>query len=443
MRERLLSTRDIGSGPRDPAILGLMRPAPLTREQISRAIDFLENVESLPARAYGARVERAVPSLAEEYAEMASRSYPERLRGGADLVVKIGVTTLHNLGFARAWNLEWTRSEMVEWERADVGGFKKSENWQHSYGTRFWKPSEIIGEITYTGSSARHAEEVARVQRFAVDRIRVPVTDPHCVVHANDNLFYYGLQLGLGESELLAGIKGDHAAGVDFARRVSRDRVRSIAAQARDGEVIDVQWDNFIVAAEKKEYERDIIKRMGLTVPSYVELLKEVTEPRSNVEYSSHNCLQPYHLYVPYLPLELPRISRFHYEISTHDTEKLGLTSEQRTGQGWDAVRLLKEHGLGRQQKIVVDAASTYEGATPPAPELVRDRILYPILVLGYAPEQVEVAPACGQRNLSLPMMLRIGVNIHLGRDLALRRLERDYGVDAEPHLTSSYLGQR
>lgn len=439
MTKDLLSTRDIGSGPRDPAIVGLLRPVTLTEEQITRATSFLNRVETLPEKAYGAHVESTDRPLAEEYTALAHQDFTARIRAATSFVVKIGVVTLHNLGFGRSWDLEWTRSEMVQWECTNVPGFSESQNWQHSYGHKFWKPREINGRITFS-SAQRHIEELLMVQQYAKEQLRVPLTDPHCIIHANDNLYYYGKTLEKEKDEVLAGLKGDHAAGLDFARNVSRERVRAISRSARTREKIDIQWDNFIVACERKEFDRRAIKRMGLKVPSYIELLKESTPSYPNIEYSIHNCLQPYHLYVPYLPAEVPSVTRFHFEISTHDTNKRGLTADQRTGQGWEAIRQLKQYGLRKHQKAIIDVASTYEGAQPPDPEVVRDRILYPILRLDYAPEQIEVAPACGQRNLSLERMLEIDVNIHKGRDLALKQLEREFKIDAEPHLTKSRL---
>ncbi len=441
MTEQLLSTRDVGSGPRDPAILGLLRPVPLTPEQVERASSFLKRVESLPTTAYGAVVAGAGPSLVEEYSRLARQSPAERKEASIDLVVKIGVVTLHNLGFRRAWNLEWTRSEMVEWECDDVGGFRKSPHWQHSYGSRFWKPKEISEEISYSGSSERHVSELRRVQKFATDQIRVPITDPHCMIHNNDNLYYYGKRLQKGEDETTSCLKGDHEAGLDFARRVTSNRVRRISETARPGEKIDIQFDNFTVTSEPREFDLPTLKKLGLNVPTYISEMKETTHsPPANIEFSQHNCLQKYEFYIGYIASELPNVTRFHYELSTHDSENLGLTAETRTGQGWDAIRLLKEHGLGRNQKVIIDVAPTYEGAKPPDPKLVRDRILYPIMTLGFEPNQIEVAPACGQRNLSLESMLAIDVNIHKGRDLALLQLQKRYGIDAEPHLTRSYL---
>ncbi|MDE1855289.1 MAG: hypothetical protein KGH57_03165 [Candidatus Micrarchaeota archaeon] len=441
MIDELLSTRDIGSGPRDPAVLGLLRQGDLTAEQMERARGFIEKVEALPKSAYGASV-RSESSLVPEYFALAKQPFSQKLEAATDFVTKLGVLTLHNLGFARSWNLEWTRTEMVEWERADVGGTNKSDHWQHSYGFRFWKDAEIVQQISYSGKSERHVKEVARVRKFAKEKVRVPLTDPHCVIHATSNLFYYGLELSRGRDETLAGLIGDHKAGLDFARKVTKNRIKSISESSPQGVVTDIQLDNFIVACERKEFSKDFIRAMGLKAPSYIELMKESTPSYPNIEYSNHNCLQPYHFYVPYVAAELKSITRFHYEVSTHDTNKRGLTADQRTGQGWEAIRQLKQYGLRKHQKAIIDVASTYEGAQPPDPEVVRDRILYPILRLDYAPEQIEVAPACGQRNLSLERMLEIDVNIHRGRDLALKQLERDFRIDAAPHLTKSYLSR-
>jgi hypothetical protein len=440
LTKQIFSTRDIGSGPRAKEILGLMRPEGVTLEQASRGINFLSRVGALPQEEYGVPYSNKVgASLVDEYSAMTRKSFEERAEEAPDFVTKIGVLTLHNLGFQRSWDLEWGRSEMVEWECADVSGFNRSKNWQHSYGTRFWQPREIASEITYSGSSERHVQGLTKVQKFAKDPIRVPLTDSHCVIHNNGNPFYYGAELRRGVDEVLAGLKGDHLAGMDYAVKVSRDRVKRISAAARDGETIDIQWDNFTVACERKEFDKTFMAKLGQTVPSYIEQMRELTRPAPNIEFSIHNCLQPYHLYAPYFPSEVPGITRFHFEISTHDSDKLGVTAEQRTGQGWDAIRLLMQHGIRPHQKVIIDVAPTYEGAKIPDPELVRDRILYP-LKLGYAPEQIEVAPACGQRNLTLERMLDIDINIHKGRDLALKTLEKETGIDATPHLTATYL---
>jgi 5-methyltetrahydropteroyltriglutamate--homocysteine methyltransferase len=422
MKDPLLCTMDIGSGPRDPGLVNLLGSASVTQEQAERVSAFIKLVN---------------PSLVEEYRRLASQEFPERLEAAKEFVTKLAVSSLEALGYHWSFDLEWPRTEMVDWERADVGGFTKSKDWQHSYGYRFWKPSEIVSELTFSDSD-RHIEELERVKRYAKNQIRFPITDPHCEIHSNDNLFYYGKWLETEPDEVLASLKADHDATMEFARKVTVNRVTDLAKHVGDGQEIAIQLDNFIVSCEEREYDKSLLRKLNFDVPSYVQALREITPSLPKVRYFIHNCLQDYLLYVPYL-LDVPNLEKFCFEMSSHDSEKLGTTDDQRKGPGFESLKLFKEYGLRKNQVVGVGVASTYEGAKPPPPELVRDRILYAVKVLE-DPWKVQPVLDCGQRNLSLETMYQIGVNVHKGRDLALRQIENDYGVDVEPHLTKSYL---
>ncbi len=417
MTDPLFCTMDIGSGPRDPGLVGLLSPKEIDQEQASRVSAFVRKVDE---------------KLASRYLALTREPFPQRRAAAEDLLAELAVKSLKRMGYHWAFDLEWPRTEMVDWEGADVKGLTKSDDWQHSYGYRFWKPSEISGVFSYAGSD-RHVEELLRVAKFADGEIRFPVTDAHCEVHANDNLYYYGKALSKGRPEVLASLEADHEATMEFARTVTVRRAQELSRNTPAGKTIAIQYDNFIVAGEEKEFDRKLMKKQGLDVPSYVAALKEVTPRLPNVRYFIHNCLQDYSLYVPYL-LEATNVEKFCFEMSSHDTDRLGTTDEVRTGPGFESLKLFREYGLRKGQSVGVGVATTYEGATPPSPELVRDRILYAAKVLG-DPWKVQPVLDCGQRNLSLQTMWEIGEAVHRGRDLALRVVGREQGIDVAPFL--------
>jgi hypothetical protein len=420
MTDPLFCTMDIGSGPRDPGLVGLLSDKPVAQDQTERVLSFIR---------------LAAPGLEGRYLELTKSSFPERLEPAKNLLTQLAVETLEGLGFNWVFDLEWPRTEMVDWERADVGGFEKSQSWQHSYGFRFWKPSEISAPFSYTDSS-RHVEELARVARFAKKEIRFPITDAHCEVHANDNLYYYGRWLEKEKDESLASLKADHEATMEFSKAVTVKRVEELAKHVPAGSQLAIQYDNFIVACEEREYDAAILKRLGFDEPSFIQSLREITPRIPGVRYFIHNCLQDYSLYARWL-VDVPNVEKFCLEMSSHDTDALGTTDEVRKGPGFESLKLFREYGLRKNQVVGVGVASTYEGATPPRPELVRDRILYAVKVLD-DPWKVQPVLDCGQRNLSLKTMYEIGVSVHRGRDLALKVIEKDYGIDVTPFLTAN-----
>ncbi len=418
MTDPLFCTMDIGSGPRDPGLMNLLTGKPIDEAQARRAESFIRLVD---------------PGLAEPYGDLIRAPFPQRAEAAKDFLTRLAVEALGALGFNWSFDLEWPRTEMVDWERADVGGFEKSENWQHSYGYRFWKPSEIARPFEYT-SSDRHVEEYLRVAKFAKKEVRFPITDAHCEVHANDNLYYYGKWLRKERDEVLASLKADHDATMEFSREVTVKRVKELARRVPAGSTLAIQHDNFIVTCEEREYDPGVMKKLGFDAPSFIQSLREITPSIPGVRYFIHNCLQDYSLYAKYL-VEVPNVDKFCLEMSSHDTELLGTTDEVRKGPGFESLKVFKECGLRKNQVVGVGVASTYEGATPPDPELVRDRILYAVKVLG-DPWKVQPVLDCGQRNLSLQAMWDIGVAVHRGRDLALRAVAKDYGIDVAPFLT-------
>ena len=409
---------DIGSGPRDPGLVNLLTDKPVTEEQADRVASFIRLV---------------APSLEKAYYQIAKSHPPERIETSRDFLTQLAVEFLETLGYHWSFDLEWPRTEMVDWERADVGGFEKSQSWQHSYGYRFWKPSEISGPFAYTNSD-RHIIEMERVMKFAKREVRVPITDPHCEVHANDNLFYYGRWLDRERDESLASLMADHEATMEFSRDVTLNRVRELSSHVPTGSEIAVQYDNFIATCEEREYGSETLTRLGLEAPSYIQSLKEITPSLPGIRYFIHNCLQEYPLYVQYL-VEVPNVEKFCLEMSSHDTDSLGTTSEARKGPGFESLKLFKEYGLRKNQVVGVGVASTYEGASAPDPRLVRDRILYAVKVLD-DPWKVQPVLDCGQRNLSLRTMYEIGISVHRGRDLALKVIEEDYNIDVTPYMT-------
>jgi 5-methyltetrahydropteroyltriglutamate--homocysteine methyltransferase len=425
LTDPLFCTMDIGSGPRDPGLINLLGDKPITQEQTDRVTSFIR---------------LTAPGLEKRYLELVRSPPRERQGESRDFLTQLAVEALQALGYNWAFDLEWPRTEMVDWERADVGGFEKSESWQHSYGYRFWKPSEISGPFSYANSD-RHVEELARVARFAKKEIRFPITDAHCEVHANDNLYYYGRWLGREKEEALASLRADHEATMEFSKEVTIKRARELAKHVPAGAKVAIQYDNFIAACEEREYDKKTLRKLGFDAPSFIQSLKEITPSIPGVRYFIHNCLQDYSLYTEYL-VDVPNVEKFCLEMSSHDTASLGTTDAVRKGPGFESLKEFKEYGLRKNQVVGVGVASTYEGAVAPSPELVRDRILYAVKVLD-DPWKVQPVLDCGQRNLSLKTMYEIGVNVHRGRDLALKAIEKDYGIDATPYLTASQASGR
>jgi 5-methyltetrahydropteroyltriglutamate--homocysteine methyltransferase len=146
-------------------------------------------------------------------------------------------------------------------------------------------------------------------------------------------------------------------------------------------------------------------------VPLVVEGFNEATRG-IHAKKSMHICFSDYSALWPPV-LELEDCLELQLEFANRDSRELGTKDEDRPGYA-DTLALFKEHGYPGVGLGVLDIHSDF---VEPA-ELVRDRILYAIEVLG-DPERIQVNPDCGLRTRSWEVVYEKLANMVQGTRLA------------------------
>jgi 5-methyltetrahydropteroyltriglutamate--homocysteine methyltransferase len=131
---------------------------------------------------------------------------------------------------------------------------------------------------------------------------------------------------------------------------------------------------------------------------------------------SMHICFSDYRALWPAV-LELDDCLELQLEFANRDSRELGRGEDDRPGYA-TTLKLFKEYGYPNVGLGVLDIHSDF---VEPA-ELVRDRILYAVDVLG-EPGRIQVNPDCGLRTRSWDVCLRKLTNMVEGARLAEREL--------------------
>jgi 5-methyltetrahydropteroyltriglutamate--homocysteine methyltransferase len=152
-------------------------------------------------------------------------------------------------------------------------------------------------------------------------------------------------------------------------------------------------------------------------VPLVVEGFNEATKG-VEAKKSMHICFSDYSALWPHV-LELADCLELQLEFANRDSRELGTSDEARPGYA-ETLRLFKEHGYPNVGLGVLDIHSDF---VEPA-ELVRDRILYAVEVLG-DPERIQINPDCGLRTRSWDVVYEKLANMVQGTRLAEETLNR------------------
>lgn len=314
---------------------------------------------------------------------------------------------------------------MYDYDVEHVGGFRRL-GWQESYDGRRYMKRALAGPIEYRDSEY-YAEEFKFVQDHAKRQIKIPITDPHTIQTWSADHQILPRHLLQEKDWVLARLKAAREFTLEYAKKVTVNHIKRIAQELKGKTPTIVQLDGPAAVTQKNEYDKALLERAGFSLPIYIEMLNETTPPLEGIVYHIHSCLNHYSLWLPHL-LEVKRVEQFSIETANGDSDLPGTSEENRIGRGYEFIRLAKEYGL--KKKIGVGVASTFEGAVPPKPEVVRDRILYAAEILG-DPEQVVATLDCGQRALDLKTAYEIGVAVNRGAQLAREAYEESHGYDA------------
>jgi 5-methyltetrahydropteroyltriglutamate--homocysteine methyltransferase len=351
-----LLTREIGS---------LAKPSWRVKTFAGRP---LEEADIAEAERWGSRLE------VEAHDELV-----EGLRAGSlspgqidDWAAIYAIRLLERVGLDVVYDGEQKRTEMYDHVAAFAHGFEPRGT-VRSFDNKYYAKAAVVEAPSVDGP--QDVEEFEFVRAHTERAVKVPLTGAYTMEDWSYDE-HYAREGALGGSKERR-YEARRRFVSDVAAKVILPNVQGLVAAGAEWIQIDEP------AATTKPDE----------VPLVVEGFNEATKG-VEAKKSMHICFSDYSALWPHV-LELDDCLELQLEFANRDSRELGTSDEARPGYA-ETLRLFKEHGYPNVGLGVLDIHSDF---VEPA-ELVRDRILYAVEVLG-DPERIQVNPDCGLRTRS------------------------------------------
>jgi 5-methyltetrahydropteroyltriglutamate--homocysteine methyltransferase len=312
-----------------------------------------------------------------------------------DWSARYALALLEKAGLDVVYDGEQRRTEMYDHVARHAHGFEQRGT-VRAFDNKYYTKAAVVDAPAVHG--AYDVEEYLFVASHTDRRVKVPLTGAYTMVDWSYDEHY----AGNGRLGASAGERKD--ARRRFVRDVAEQVIRPNAAGLVDAGAGWIQIDE--PAASTKPDEVDLVVE-GFNASTHgLDATKSV-----------HICFSDYRVLWPKV-LELDDCLELQLEFANRDSRELGRRDEDRPGYA-ATLRLFAEHGYPDVGLGVLDIHSDF---VEPA-ELVRDRILYAVDVLG-DPGRIRVNPDCGLRTRSWDVCLAKLTNMVEGARLAERDLE-------------------
>ncbi len=268
----------------------------------------------------------------------------------------VNLKMLEYIGLDFVYDGEARRVEMYELPVKYIHGFEfvgRVRSWDNKY----YKKARVVDKISYVKNY--HFEEFVFVKEHASKTPKIPVTGAYTLMDWSYDEYY-------NSREELA---------MDLAKNV----INRILKELEGVGMQVVQIDEPAATTHPSE--------MDMFVEIFNEQVKGI-----NAKVNTHICYSgdEYASLMPVIP-DL-KATHFALEFANRDSTNLGIDDDSRPG--YKALKAFKEYAGDKEIGVgVLDVHSDY--IEPP--ELIRDRILYAVKILG-DPSKVYVNPDCGLR---------------------------------------------
>jgi 5-methyltetrahydropteroyltriglutamate--homocysteine methyltransferase len=334
----------------------------------------------------------------------------EGLRAGSlsrdqidDWAALYAIRLLERAGLDVVYDGEQRRTEMYDHVAAFANGFE-ARGTVRSFDNKYYAKAAVVEPPTVGGP--QDIEEFEFVRAHTERAVKVPLTGAYTMVDwSYDEHYSHEGALGASAEHRYEGRRRFVA---DVAEHVIHPNVQGLVAAGADWLQVDEP------AATTKPDE------VPLVVIGFNAAFGDV----KGIRKSMHICFSDYSALWPHV-LELDDCLELQLEFANRDSRELGTHDEDRPGYA-DTLKLFKEHGYPDVGLGVLDIHSDF---VEPA-ELVRDRILYAVDVLG-DPGRIQVNPDCGLRTRSWDVVYEKLVNMVEGTRLAERELNRSHAAPA------------
>jgi 5-methyltetrahydropteroyltriglutamate--homocysteine methyltransferase len=313
------------------------------------------------------------------------------------------IRLLERVGLDVVYDGEQRRTEMYDHVAAFAHGFEPRGT-VRSFDNKYYAKAAVVEPPSVDGP--QDVEEFEFVRAHTNRGVKVPLTGAYTMEDwSYDEHYSHEGALG-GSKERRYEARRRFVS--DVATNVILPNVEGLVAAGADWIQIDEP------AATTKPDE----------VPLVVEGFNQATRG-VEAKKSMHICFSDYSALWPSV-LELDDCLELQLEFANRDSRELGTGHDDRPGYA-DTLRLFKEHGYPNVGLGVLDIHSDF---VEPA-ELVRDRILYAVEVLG-DPRRIQVNPDCGLRTRSWDVVYEKLSNMVQGTRLAEQVLNAAHTAPVE-----------
>jgi 5-methyltetrahydropteroyltriglutamate--homocysteine methyltransferase len=317
-----------------------------------------------------------------------------------DWAARYGLALLERAGLDVVYDGEQRRTEMYDHVARHARGFEE-RGIVRSFDNKYYSKAAVVEPPVV--DDAYDIDEFRFVTEHTDRRVKVPLTGAYTMIDWSYDE-HYAREGALGGSA-----QRRYEARLAFVRDVAEHVIRPNVEGLVEAGAEWIQIDE--PAATTKPDE----------VPLVVEGFNLATRGIEATK-SMHICFSDYSALWPDV-LELDNCLELQLEFANRDSRELGTSDEDRPGYV-DTLRLFREHGYPGVGLGVLDIHSDF--VEPP--ELVRDRILYAVDVLG-DPERIQVNPDCGLRTRSWDVVYEKLVNMVEGTRLAEHALNRAHAA--------------
>jgi 5-methyltetrahydropteroyltriglutamate--homocysteine methyltransferase len=275
-------------------------------------------------------------------------------------------------GLAVVYDGEQQRSEMYHYPVSHSDGFEFIGH-VRSFDNKYYKKAAVVSKPAFR--RPYHLEEFRFARSVAKKPLKVPVTGAYTIVDWSFDEFYLAADLPLGTSGRQKARGTARSSFVkDTARELIRPNLQALVKAGADW----IQIDEPAVTTHPDE------------IPLFVEAFQESTAG-IDCRFGIHICFSDYGNLFPHV-MKIDNCHEYTLEFANRDSKDLGTADENRPG--YQILKLFKREGL--PAKLGLGVVDIHTDFIEP-PELIRDRILYAVKVLG-DPEKIYPTTDCGLR---------------------------------------------
>lgn len=282
------------------------------------------------------------------------------------------VKMLEKAGLDIVYDGEQQRSEMYQYAVNRSSGFV-FRGLVRSFDNKYYQKAACIGKPKI--KKPWHVEELAYLKKMTNKVIKIPITGAYTIAAWSFDEHYSKKAVSLGSKKALASKqKARRQFVLDIARRLIRPNIKMLL----DKGATWIQIDEPAATTIPSE------------VPLFVESFNESVKGLKG-QFSVHICYSDYRLLFPHIQ-KMENCSQYALELSNRDSRSLGIKEGDRPG--YEILSWFRKYNVPSRIGLgVTDIHTDFLESS----QLVRDRILYAVHVLG-DPKRVDPTPDCGLR---------------------------------------------